>query len=161
LTSHPSAPTSTPLNSSLMAAIGTEEIDAALDAFRIDLEKEVNLREEKRAQEIEEGLLLKEETILEFESAHHATSSEQPVQTQAISTDSFELDEIGLELQPVNEQIPSQVPDPPPSLSESEELKKENKGLPSFGATKPEGFHYWIPLTLLVVVLFFMLFILR
>lgn len=161
LTLHSSAPASAPSNSSLIAAIGTEEIDAALDAFRIDLEKEINLREEKRAQEIEEELSLKEETILEFEGAQEATSSEQPVRTEGISADSFELDEISLDLQPVKEHIPSQELNQPTSLSESIELKKDDECLPSFGATKPEGFHYWIPLTLLFVVLFFMFIFLR
>ena len=104
LTLHPSAPASATSNSSLIAALGTEEIDAALDAFRIDLEKEVNLREEKRAQEIEEELSLKEEAILEFEGAQEAASNEQPVRTQGISADSFELDEISLDLQAVKEQ---------------------------------------------------------
>ena len=161
MTLHSSAPASATSNSSLIAAIGTEEIDAALDAFRIDLEKEINLREEKRAQEIEEELSLKEETILEFEGAQEATFSEQPVRAQGISADSFELDEISLDLQPVKEHIPSQEPDQPTSLSESAKLKKEDECLPSFGATKPEGFHYWIPLTLLLVVLFFMFIFLR
>lgn len=156
LTLHSSAPASATLNSSLIAAIETEEIDAALDAFRIDLEKEVNLREEKRAQEIEEELSLKEETILEFEGAQEATSNQPPVRAQDSSADSFELDEISLDLQTVKEQIPSQEPDQPTSLSESIDLKKEGKYLPSFGTTKPEGFHYWIPLMMLLVVLFFL-----
>jgi two-component system, OmpR family, alkaline phosphatase synthesis response regulator PhoP len=160
-TVHSSAPASAPSNSSIIPAFGTEEIDAALDAFRIDLEKEVNLREEKRAQEIEEELSLKEETILEFEGAQEATSREQAIRSQGISVDFFELDEISLDLQPVKEQFPSQEPDQPTTLSESADLKKEDKCLPSFGATKPEGFHYWIPLTLLLVVLFFMFIFLR
>ena len=161
LTLHSNAPPSGLLNSSLIAAIGTEEIDAALDAFRIDLEREVNLREEKRAQEIEEELSLKEETVLEFEGAQEASFNEQPVRTQDISADSFELDEISLDLQPMKDQIPPQEPDQPTPPSKKVDLKNEDKSLPSFGATKREGFHYWIPLTLLLVVLSFMLIFLR
>ena len=41
-----------------------------------------NLREAERAQEIEEELSLKEETILEFEGAQEATFNEQSVQAQ-------------------------------------------------------------------------------
>jgi DNA-binding response OmpR family regulator len=151
------APVPVPLKSSLISAIETEEIDAALDAFRIDLENEVNLREEKRAQEIEEELSLKEETILEFEGAQEPPSTEQATQAKGNPADSFELDEINLDLQSVKDPIPFQEPDQPESLSENEDLKKEDKSLPSFGPTKPEGFRYWIPLTLLVVVLLFLL----
>jgi DNA-binding response OmpR family regulator len=147
--------------SSLIAAIETDEIDAALDAFRIDLENEVNLREERRVQEIEEELSLKEETILEFEGAQEMPSTEQPVQTERSPVDSFELDEISLDLQSVKDQLASQKQDQPTSLSENGDLIKEDKFLPSFGSTKTEGFRYWIPLTLLVVVLFFLFVFLR
>lgn len=150
-----------PSKSTLIAAIETEEIDAALDAFRIDLENEVNLREEKRAQEIEEELSLKGETILEFEGAQEPPSTEQAAQAKGNPADSFELDEISLDLQAVKDPIPSQEPNQPLSLSDNGELKKEHKSLPSFGPTKPEGFRYWIPLTLIVVVLFFLLVFLR
>jgi DNA-binding response OmpR family regulator len=155
------APVPVPSKSSLIAAIETDEIDAALDAFRIDLENEVNLREARRAQEIEEELLLKEETILELEAAQDAPSNEQSIQHEGCPADSFELDEINLDLQSVKDQISSQKPDQPGSTFENGTLDREDNSLPSFGSRKPEGFRYWIPLTLLVVVLFFLLIFLR
>jgi len=142
---------------SLIAAIDTDEIDAALDAFRIDLENEVNLREERRAQEIEEELSLKDESILEFEGSQEVTSNEQPVITKECSTDSFELDEISLGLESSRDQGTAQNPAHSLSPSGNEVLNKEDKSWPSFGSTKPDGSRYWIPLTLLVVVLFFLL----
>jgi hypothetical protein len=63
-------------------AIETDEIDAALTPSGSIWENEVNLREARRAQEIEEELSLKEETILELEAAQEAPSNEQSIQEE-------------------------------------------------------------------------------
>ncbi|MFN8007183.1 MAG: response regulator [Terriglobia bacterium] len=156
------APVPVSLKSSLIAAIETEEIDAALDAFRIDLEKEINLREERRAQEIEEEeLSLQEESILEFEAPQEQTP--QPPQRASVSrpVDNFELDEISLDLQNPKDAIATHSSSISSNESLPERLAKDDNSVPKFGSTKPEGFGYWIPLTLLIVVLFFLFIVLR
>jgi two-component system, OmpR family, alkaline phosphatase synthesis response regulator PhoP len=144
-------------NSPLIASIDTAEIDAALDAFRIDLENEVKLREEKRAQEIEEELLLREESILEFEGVQDETLTPGPADTAENTADLFELDGINVDLDALQSQILTQNSTRPPASDGNKAQPKEDEPFSAYGSTKPDIFRYWISFTLLVVVLLFFL----
>lgn len=75
----------------LISNIDSAEIDAAMDAFRIDLEQEVRERDEALARQMEEELLKEGQSVLEFEASPEnivATSQD----TGAGAADVFELD---------------------------------------------------------------------
>ena len=130
----------------VISANDSAEIDAAMDAFRIDVEKEVRLRDEQIVQEIEGGLVRDGPNILEFEGPV-TDPHDLPTTDSGAEVETFELDGISLESSETKDlETASEEPAPP-----AEELLSQV--MPSIDFTiKSTESRNWLPVIILCLV---------
>lgn len=121
------------------------EIDAALDAFRINSEKEVRLRDERIVQEIEE-LLRGGQNILEFE-APQATPHDLLVSDPGAEVETFELDGISIESAETQDLKTAAEP----TLSLTGEADPQVMPSPDFSIISTES-RNWLPVVIFCLV---------
>jgi CheY-like chemotaxis protein len=76
--------------------IDGSEIDAAVDACRLDLDDEIRQRDEQRAQRLERQLIDEGQNILEFEASLQRQATDAASAASEEGAQAFELDEIEL-----------------------------------------------------------------
>ncbi|MCI0422552.1 MAG: response regulator [Acidobacteria bacterium] len=123
---------------SLMPSIDSKEIDAALDAVRIDLHQEVRQRDELLARQFEQELHQGGQSILEFEAAS-ASGAEVTGPPGGQSQSDFELDE-------VLPQIAAST-----AATSTERATASTFGSPSF-SIKPAASRNWLPILILILL---------
>ena len=123
---------------SLMPSIASHEIDAALDSVRMDLQQEVQQRDELVARQFEQELQQEGHSILEFEAA--LAGGATGAADGEVGNKEFELDEV----------LPQIALEPPASSTEvaAESIKTT---APSF-AIKPASSRNWLPILILVLL---------
>jgi hypothetical protein len=148
------------VSSSSLSSMDSKEIDAAVDAFRIDLEDEVRQRDDRLAQQFEKEFLEKGQTILEFEAslAGHISAADSGIAPDSkVAKDDdqvFELDEFDMDATHASEAGPLEFS---VESAERPEQTPVNPSFPEF-SVKPIQSRNWLPVIILAICLLAALF---
>ncbi len=123
------------INPSSIASINSAEIEAALDAVRIDLDPLTNKSEPVQAERVDENPSDGTSTLLEFETAQQRSTNEPA----AAAVGEFELDEV----------LPEVMASSEPTLGDK---SASVQSVPDFGL-QPTDSRRWLPLAILVILL--------
>lgn len=129
---------------SLISGIENAEIDAAVDAFRIDLEKEVRERDDHAAAQFEQELLRAGQGILEFESALEKSPEVPLLRLVDDESPVFELDAVEINAAPVGDAGPLELSEE----TNSDQTAEASQAVPTFSMKSTES-RNWPPLLFL------------
>jgi len=127
------------LKPSLTPSMESKEIDAALDAVRVDLHHEAQQLDELLAQRFEQELQQKGQSILEFEASVVGNSTTTSAKQVESGHGEFELDEVLPQIS---------VPHPADAAS----VAGESTGTPPTFAIKPTSSRNWFPVLVLILL---------
>ena len=122
----------------LIPAMESKEIDAALDAVRIDLHREAQQRDELLAHRFEQELQERGQSILEFEASVVGNSTTTSARQVEGGHGEFELDEV----------MPQISATPPGGAANT----GESSGTPPTLAIKPTSSRNWFPALVLILL---------